>query len=114
MCFAWQVGDIPLQEKEIDVELIDIRTVKPIDKKLLIDSVKKTGRLVIVSEDVLSCGVSAEIAALIAEHALFNLKSPIKRVAVPDTPIPFAPVMESAVIPQTEHILEAVRSVMRG
>ena len=103
-----------LIEEGVDCEIIDPRTLVPLDKECIIDSVKKTVRLVIVSEDVLSCGVSAEIAALIAEHALFNLKSPIKRVAVPDTPIPFAPVMESAVIPQTEHILKAVRSVMRG
>jgi pyruvate/2-oxoglutarate/acetoin dehydrogenase E1 component len=65
-----------------------------------------------VSEDVRSCGITAEVAALVAEEALFHLDAPIRRVAVPDTPIPFAPVMERAVIPQVDDILDAVRSVV--
>jgi pyruvate dehydrogenase E1 component beta subunit len=97
----------------IECEVIDPRTLVPLDRETIIDSVKKTGRLVVVSEDVLSCGVTAEISAMVAEHALFYLDAPIKRVAVPDTPIPFAPVMEREVIPQTGHIIEAVTSVIQ-
>jgi len=101
-----------LSSEGIHCEVIDPRTLVPLDRETIIDSVKKTGRLVVVSEDVLSCGVTAEIAAVVAEHALFYLDAPIRRVAVPDTPIPFAPVMEQAVIPQVEDILKAVKSVV--
>jgi pyruvate dehydrogenase E1 component beta subunit len=96
----------------IECEVIDPRTLVPLDKKGIIASVKKTGRLVIVSEDVLSCGVASEISAMIAEHALFYLDAPVKRVAVLDTPIPFAPVMEQAALPQVGQIVEAVKSIV--
>jgi len=99
-------------EEGIDCEVIDPRTLVPFDKETIITSVIKTSRLVIVSEDVLTCGVASEISAMVAENALFYLDAPIKRVSVPDTPIPFAPVMEQAVIPQEEQIVDAVKSVM--
>ncbi len=95
----------------IDVEVIDPRTLAPLDRGTILASVRKTGRLVAASEDVLTCGVASEIAALVAEQALWYLDAPILRVSVPDTPIPFAPVMERAVIPQAETILEAIREV---
>ena len=101
-----------LEESGVSCEVIDPRTLVPLDRETIIDSVKKTGRLVVVSEDVRSCGVTAEVAALVAEEALYYLDAPIRRVAVPDTPIPFAPVMERAVIPQVDDILEAVQSVV--
>jgi pyruvate/2-oxoglutarate/acetoin dehydrogenase E1 component len=101
-----------LEQLDIDCEVIDPRTLVPLDRDTILGSVEKTGRLVIVSEDVLSCGVSAEISAIVAEHAIFSLDAPIRRVAVPDTPIPFAPVMEQSVIPQVEQIVEAVKSVV--
>jgi pyruvate dehydrogenase E1 component beta subunit len=85
----------------------------PLDKEAILRSVEKTGRLVIVTEDVTTCGVGAEIAAIVAEEGLFNLDAPIKRVCVPDTPIPFAPVMESQVIPDENNIIEAVKSIMK-
>jgi pyruvate dehydrogenase E1 component beta subunit len=101
-----------LEESGVSCEVIDPRTLVPLDRETIIDSVKKTGRLVVVSEDVRSCGVTAEVAAVVAEEALFHLDAPIRRVAVPDTPIPFAPVMERAVIPQVRDILDAVQSVV--
>ena len=69
-------------------------------------------RLVVASEDVLTCGVASEIAATAAEHALWSLDAPVVRVSVPDTPIPFAPSNEAAVIPGTASIIEAVRKVL--
>ncbi len=96
----------------IECEVIDPRTLVPMDRQRIITSVKKTGRLVIVSEDVLSCGITSEISAIVAEHALFYLDAPIKRVAVQDTPIPFAPVMEQAALPQVVQIVEAVKSIV--
>jgi acetoin:2,6-dichlorophenolindophenol oxidoreductase subunit beta len=101
-----------LATEGIEVEVIDPRTLVPLDKETILQSVEKTGRLVIVTEDVRTCGFGAEIAAIAAEEWLFYLEAPIKRVSVPDTPIPFAPVMESHAIPDENNIIEAIRSVM--
>ena len=94
------------------MEIIDPRTLVPLDKDTILRSVEKTGRLVIVSEDVATCGVASEISAMVVENGLFYLDAPIKRVCVPDTPIPFAPNNEKAVIPQEEDIIDAVRAVL--
>jgi len=102
-----------LEKENIDIEVIDPRTLVPLDKQTILDSVEKTSRLVVVSEDVLTCGVTSEIAAMVAEEGLFHLDAPIKRVAVPDTPIPFAPVLEKAVIPGEEQIIKAIREVIQ-
>ncbi len=101
-----------LETQGIDVEIIDPRTLVPLDKDTILRSVEKTGRLVIVSEDVATCGVASEISAMVVENGLFYLDAPIKRVCVPDTPIPFAPNNEKAVIPQEEDIIDAVRAVL--
>jgi pyruvate dehydrogenase E1 component beta subunit len=100
-----------LAAEGIEAEVIDPRTLVPLDRKTIIESVKKTGRLVVASEDVLTCGVASEIAAIVAEEALWYLDAPIRRVAVPDTPIPFAPALERAVLPQVETIAAAARDV---
>lgn len=101
-----------LEEEGIDVEVIDPRTLVPLDRETILKSVEKTSRLVIVSEDVCTCGFTAEIAAIVAEEGMMSLDAPIKRVAVPDTPIPFAPVMERAVIPNEQKIIEAIKFVL--
>lgn len=101
-----------LGEQGIEAEVIDPRTIAPLDKKAIINSVKKTGRLVIVSEDCKTAGVSAEIAALVAEEALDYLDAPIKRVAEPDTPIPFSPPLEQFVIPNEKNIIKAVKEIV--
>jgi pyruvate/2-oxoglutarate/acetoin dehydrogenase E1 component len=101
-----------LSQEGIEVEVIDPRTLVPLDKETIINSVEKTGRLVVVSEDVCTCGVAAEIAAVVAEHALFSLDAPIKRVSTPHTPIPFAPNNEIMVIPQEKDIINAVKSIV--
>ena len=101
-----------LMKEGIDVEIIDPMTLVPFDVDTVVESVKKTGRLVIVSEETLTSGFSAEIAALIAEKAIYYLDEPIKRVCTKDTPIPFAPGNEKAVIPQTEDIIDAVKKIV--
>lgn len=101
-----------LAEDGISVEVVDPRTLAPMDKQSIIKSVKKTGRIVIVTEDCKTAGVSAEIAALVAEEAIDYLDAPIKRVAEPDTPIPFSPSLESFVIPNEKNILKAVKEVV--
>jgi pyruvate dehydrogenase E1 component beta subunit len=102
-----------LAAEHIDVEVIDPRTLVPLDRDTILRSVEKTGRLVIVSEDVGTCGVASEIAAVVAEHALFSLEAPIKRVCAAHTPIPFAPNNETAVIPQVDDVVKAIRSVVQ-
>ena len=96
----------------VSVEVIDPRTLVPLDKQAIIKSVKKTGKIVIVSEDCKTAGVSAEIAALVAEEAIDYLDAPIKRVAEPDTPIPFSPPLEQHVIPNEKAIVKAVKEIL--
>jgi len=101
-----------LEEEGVNAEVIDPRTLTPLDKKTIIDSVKKTGRLVIVSEDCKTAGVSAEIASVVAEEAIDYLDAPIKRVTCADTPIPFSPPLEQYVIPNEKAIIKAVKEVV--
>jgi pyruvate dehydrogenase E1 component beta subunit len=102
-----------LNKEGISAEVVDPRTLSPLDKATLVKSVKKTGRIVIVTEDCKTGGVSAEIAAVVAEEALDYLDAPIKRVAEPDTPIPFSPPLEQFVIPDEKSIIKAVKETVR-
>ena len=101
-----------LQKEGINTEVVDPRTLTPLDKGTIINSVKKTGRVVIVSEDCKTAGVSAEISAVIAEEAIDCLDAPIKRVTAADTPIPFSPPLEQFVIPNEKTIVKGVREVV--
>ncbi|MDH5624068.1 MAG: alpha-ketoacid dehydrogenase subunit beta, partial [Candidatus Bathyarchaeota archaeon] len=101
-----------LSKEGIDVEVIDPRTLAPLDKQSIVNSVKNTGRIVIVTEDCKTAGVSAEIAAIVAEESLDYLDAPIKRVAEPDTPIPFSPPLEQFVIPNEKSIIKAVKEIV--
>lgn len=101
-----------LEKDGVSVEVVDPRTLAPLDKSALVGSVKKTGRAVIVTEDCKTAGVSAEISAVIAEEAIDYLDAPIRRVAEPDTPIPFSPSLEQFVIPDERAIIKAVREVV--
>jgi len=103
-----------LSKKGIEVEVLDPRTLVPLDREAITRSVKKTGRLLIVEEDCKTCGVGAEIAAIVAEEAFDYLESPIKRLAEPDTPIPFSPVLESYVIPDDKAIAKGVEALLKG
>ena len=95
----------------IDVELIDPRTVKPLDIDLILQSVKKTGRLVVADVGWLTCGVAAEIAALVAEHAFHDLKAPVRRLALPDCPAPASVSLEECYYNSSRDIVTAVRNV---
>jgi pyruvate/2-oxoglutarate/acetoin dehydrogenase E1 component len=101
-----------LEKEGLSVEVVDPRTLTPLDTRAITASVKKTGRIVIVSEDCKTAGVSAEIAAVVAEEALDYLDAPVKRVAEPDTPIPFSPPLEQYVIPDEKAIIKAVKEVV--
>jgi len=97
-----------LAQRGLEAEVIDPRTLVPLDQELILRSVHKTGRLVIVEEDNLTNGWGAEVAALMADRAFDWLDAPIKRVAAPDVPPPFAPVLERAYVPDEHKIVEAV------
>ena len=101
-----------LEKQGIEAEVVDPRTLTPLDKASIIASVKRTGRLVIVSEDCKTAGVSAEITAVVAEQAIDYLDAPIKRVTATDTPIPFSPPLEQYVIPNEQSIIKAVKEVV--
>ncbi len=101
-----------LAKQGISAEVIDPRTLVPLDKKTLIDSVKKTGRLVLVTEETKTGATTAEIAAIVQEEAFDWLDAPIKRVNAPDTPVPFSPPLEQAFIPNKDRIISAVREIV--
>jgi len=101
-----------LSKEGIEVEVIDLRTLSPMDKETVINSVKKTNRLIIVEEGNRTGGVGAEITAWVLEEAFDYLDAPVKRVASKDVPIPFNPVMEGFVIPNTGDIIRAIKEVV--
>jgi len=96
----------------IDAEVIDPRTLVPLDKETILNSIKKTGRLIVADEGHRTCGAAAEIAAIVAEEAIYYLKAPVKRVTSPDTPVPFSPPLEQAFIPDEKNLVPAIRSLM--
>jgi len=101
-----------LEHEGIEVEVIDVRTLVPLDEQTIFNSVRKTGRLLVVEEDNLTAGWGAEVVARAADACLGSLEAPIRRVGAPDTPVPFAPIMENRYIPSVERIVAAVRSVL--
>ena len=99
-------------QEDIDVEVVDLRTLTPLDKETVLESVKKTGRLLIVHEDNLTGGVGAEVAAIAAAEAFEYLDAPISRLCGPDVPtMPFAETLENAYMPSTEKVAEALRKL---
>ena len=100
-----------LAKEGIDVELIDPRTVAPLDMGTILRSVAKTGRLLIVDEDFAHCGVSAEIAAQLADRGFDDLDAPIRRLNGKASPTPYSPTLEAAVVPNAETIAQAIREL---
>ena len=108
---ALEVAD-ELAKEGISVEVIDPRTLVPLDTKTLIESVKKTGRLVLVTEETKTGATTAEVAAIVQEEAFDWLDAPIKRVNAPDTPVPFSPPLENYFIPDNKRIAQTIRDIM--
>ncbi|MBW2103110.1 MAG: alpha-ketoacid dehydrogenase subunit beta [Deltaproteobacteria bacterium] len=101
-----------LAEEGVSLEVVDPRTLSPLDEEAILASVSKTHRLVILHEEVKFAGSGAEIAAMVAEKGFDELDAPIVRVGAPFTPVPFSLVLENAFIPDEEKLVEAVRTVM--
>ena len=98
-------------ESGIDVDLLDLRTLSPWDRAAVLASVARTRRCLIVHEDTITAGFGAEIAAVIAERAFFDLDAPIQRLAMPDVPSPHSPMLLDAVLPSVEQIVAAMRRI---
>jgi len=97
---------------EVGVEVLDPRTIVPLDEEAILSSTRRTGRLVVVDEDYERCGFSAEVAAIAAEKGFSHLEAPVARVAAPNVPIPYSPALERHVLPNREKIVRAIRNVM--
>ncbi len=101
-----------LEEEGVSAEVIDIRTINPLDVETIVNSVKKTSKVLIAHEDTRFQGFGAEIAATVAEEAFEYLDGPVKRLGGADTPVPFSPVLEKAALPQIEDVVKAARILM--
>jgi 2-oxoisovalerate dehydrogenase E1 component len=100
-----------LEERGVSVEVIDLRTLNPLDTETMLKSVKKTGKVLIVHEDCLTAGFGAELAAIIASEAFRYLDAPIQRIGAKDTPVPYAPPLEDAMLPSERDIREALEKL---
>ena len=100
-----------LAEEGIEVSVVDPRTTSPLDTETIIEFVEETGRLVIADESYPRCGMAADISSIVAEHAFDALRAPILKVTPPHTPVPYAPELEKAYLPNADQIAEAVRKV---
>jgi len=98
-------------EEGIETEILDLRTMQPLDFESVARSVKKTGRVIVAHEDTLFCGFGAEIAARIASECLMDLDAPVKRVAALDTPVAYSPQLEDVILPQKDTMLRAIREI---
>jgi pyruvate/2-oxoglutarate/acetoin dehydrogenase E1 component len=99
------------QLDDVSVEIIDLRTVMPWDKAAVLESARKTSKVLVLHEDTRTGGFGAEIAATIAEDAFEDLDAPVKRIAAPDSPVPFSPPLEKAFIPQVEGVAAGLREL---
>jgi pyruvate dehydrogenase E1 component beta subunit len=104
-----------LSKEGIDIEVIDLRSIRPLDSETIIASVKKTTRLACIYEGVKTLGIGAEISAMIAESEAFDyLDAPIMRLGGAETPIPYSPILEKAAVPQADGITDALRNLVKG
>lgn len=101
-----------LKKDGVDAEVIDLRTLDPLDVRAIVNSIKKTGKAIIVEEDHKKVGVGAEISSIIMEEAFDNLDAPVRRVAALDVPVPFSKVLEDRVRPKVQDIVKTARNIM--
>jgi 2-oxoisovalerate dehydrogenase E1 component beta subunit len=96
---------------DVSVEIVDLRSIVPWDKQAVLESVRKTSKVLVLHEDTRTGGFGAEIAATIAEEAFEDLDAPVKRIAAPDTPVPFSPPLEKAFIPQVADVAAGLKEL---
>jgi pyruvate dehydrogenase E1 component beta subunit len=101
-----------LEREGVSAEVIDLRTVAPIDRCTILASVRKTGRLIVVDMAPLTCSIASEVSATVVEQAFDSLKAPIRRLTAPDVPVPFSPALEKLMYPTADQILVAARDIL--
>ncbi len=101
-----------LAKEGVSAEIIDLRTTSPLDEDTILDSIEKTGHLVVVDEAGPRCGMAADVAALAAQKGFASLRGPVMQVTPPHTPVPFSPPLEDAYVPGPAHVIAAVRSTL--
>ncbi len=111
--FCLDAADQLSAHEGIEATVVDLRSLAPLDRPLILDTARRTGKVLIVHEDTLTGGIGAELSAVIAEEAFPHLDAPIRRVAAADTPVPFAPPLEEAMLPNTGSIVSAMQSLAR-
>jgi pyruvate dehydrogenase E1 component beta subunit len=103
-----------MEEKGVSIEVVDLRSLRPLDRETIVNSVKKTGRAVVIEEDWGTYGVGAEISATIQEGAFDYLDAPVKRVSGVEVPLPYSKVLERAALPSDKHLLRAIEKTLEG
>jgi 2-oxoisovalerate dehydrogenase E1 component beta subunit len=101
-----------LEREGTSLEVIDLRSLLPFDEEMVMSSVKRTGRLILLHEDTLTGGLGGEIAARVADQAFAYLEAPIRRIAAPDTPVPFAPPLEEFFLPKSSDVIRVSKELM--
>jgi pyruvate/2-oxoglutarate/acetoin dehydrogenase E1 component len=102
-----------LEEEGYSVEVIDIRTIIPLDEEAIFNSVKKTNKIIVIHEDTLTGGFGAEIAARVADSCFQFLDGPVKRIAAKDSHIPYAPILEPAILPSRENVYNGIKDLLK-
>ncbi len=102
-----------MPKEGIEAEVVDLRTLLPLDRETILESVRKTNKLLVVHEDTRTGGIAGEIAALVCEGAFDDLDGPIRRVTSLDTPVPFSPPLEEYFLPNAEKVAAAARELAR-
>ena len=110
--FAEEAANL-LADEDIECEIIDPRTYSPLDETLIYESVKKTGKVIIIDESNPKCSLASEISSLISENCFNDLKAPILKLTAPHTPVPFSPPMEDFYIPSTKKIIKGIKTILK-
>ena len=100
------------KKTDYSIEIIDLRTLNPLDKESILNSVKKTNRLIVAHEDNITNGFGAEIVSIVADEAFEFLDAPIKRVASKDSPVAYSSILENEILVQTDWIIDAINEIM--
>ncbi len=111
MVYTAEEAAAELDSEGVSVEILDLRTLVPWDKEAVLESVRKTSKVLVLHEDTHTGGFGGEIAATIAEEAFEDLDAPVKRLTAPDTPVPFSPPLEKAFIPQVGDVVAGLRDL---
>ena len=118
VAYGWMVhtaldAAAQLAAEGIDMEVLDLRTLAPLDREAVLATVRKTNKVIFLHEDTLTGGLGGELAGIVGEHAFEHLDGPMVRIAAPDTPVPFSETLEKAFLPAVDEVIEQARNLHR-